>query len=276
MTGDGVNDGVAIKKADVGVSMGVSGTDVCKEAADMILLDDNFNTILNAIEEGKCIFYNIQNFVRFQLSTSISALMLISLSTLLDIPNPLNPMQILWINVIMDGPPAQSLGLEPVDHEVLKRPPRSKKEQILSRGLIMNVLLSASIIIAGTLWVFKETMEDGKMTPRDTTMTFTCFVFFDMFNALSSRSQERLIWEIGLFSNKFFLVAVTLSILGQLAVIYLPPLQYVFQTESLALEDLLLLICLSSSVFIVCEGKKFFARQSKSRKRFAKNANHLV
>lgn len=276
MTGDGVNDGVAIKKADVGVSMGVSGTDVCKEAADMILLDDNFNTILNAIEEGKCIFYNIQNFVRFQLSTSISALMLISLSTLLDIPNPLNPMQILWINVIMDGPPAQSLGLEPVDHEVLKRPPRSKKEQILSRGLIMNVLLSASIIIAGTLWVFKETMEDGKMTPRDTTMTFTCFVFFDMFNALSSRSQERLIWEIGLFSNKFFLVAVTLSILGQLAVIYLPPLQYVFQTESLALEDLLLLICLSSSVFIVCEGKKFFARKSKSRKRFAKNANHLV
>lgn len=223
-------------------------------------MDDDFSTILSAIEEGKCIFYNIRNFVRFQLSTSIAALMLISLSTLLDIPNPLNPMQILWINVIMDGPPAQSLGLEPVDHEVLKRPPRKQKEQILSKSLMMNVLLSAAIIIAGTLWVFKETMEDGQMTARDTTMTFTCFVFFDMFNALSSRSQERLIYEIGFFSNKMFVVAVTLSILGQLAVIYLPPLQFIFQTESLALEDLLLLFALSSSVFVICETKKLFER----------------
>ena len=140
MTGDGVNDGVAIKKADVGVSMGVTGTDVCKEAADMILLDDDFSTILAAIEEGKSIFYNIRNFVRFQLSTSIAALMLISLSTLFNIPNPLNPMQILWINVIMDGPPAQSLGLEPVDPNVLRRPPRRQSEQASQIEIIFRLL----------------------------------------------------------------------------------------------------------------------------------------
>lgn len=134
----------------------------------------------------------------------------------------------------------------------------------------MNILLSASIIIAGTLWVFKQMMEDNQMTQRDTTMTFTCFVFFDMFNALSSRSQERLITEIGFFSNKFFCVAVTLSVLGQLAVIYLPPLQYIFQTEALALSDLLMLVCLSSTVFIVCEGKKFLQRYAWPKRRHTK------
>ena len=256
MTGDGVNDGVAIKSADVGIAMGRNGTDVSKEAADVILLDDDFNTILSAIEEGKCIFYNIRNFVRFQLSTSIAALMLISISTLLDVPNPLNPMQILWINVIMDGPPAQSLGLEPVDHTVLKKPPRKLKEPILTRSLLINVLISAFIITSGTMWVLRSTMEDGKVTARDTTMTFSCFVFFDMFNALSSRSQERSIFSVGLFSNKVFCLAVALSVLGQLMVIYFPPLQYIFQTEALALSDLIFLTALSSSVFIVSEIKK--------------------
>ncbi|XP_031787331.1 calcium-transporting ATPase type 2C member 1 isoform X2 [Nasonia vitripennis] len=261
MTGDGVNDGVALKKADIGIAMGMNGTDVCKEAADMILVDDDFQTIIAAIEEGKGIFYNIRNFVRFQLSTSIAALSLIALATLMGIPNPLNAMQILWINIIMDGPPAQSLGVEPVDKDVLKQKPRNTKEPMITKHLIVNVLLSAAIIILGTLWVYNREMTSGGITARDTTMTFTCFVFFDMFNALSCRSQTKSIFTIGLLSNKMFLVAVTLSVVGQMLVIYFPPLQRIFQTEALFMKDLVFLVALTSSVFIISELKKLLERQ---------------
>lgn len=163
----------------------------------------------------------------------------------------------------MDGPPAQSLGVEPVDPLVMTRPPRARNAPILTRPVIQRILTSAAIIVAGTMVVYvKEMAADGFVTARDTTMTFTAFVFFDMFNALTCRSESKSVLrgEIPLLGNRMFNYAVAGSLLGQMAVIYFPPLQGVFQTEPLAWSDIILLACMTSCVLLADEARKFYKR----------------
>merc|ERR1712130_322252 len=226
----------------------------------MILVDDNLSTIIAAIEEGKSIFNNIKNFLRFQLTTSIATLSMIAASTLFGFPMPLNPIQILWINIIMDGPPAQSLGVEPFDESVLRQPPRRSSDPLFTRDMIMSIGLTALVMVIGTLGTFYYYLDQCSLSCAST-VSFTTFVMFQMFNALNCRSEHRSILQLGLKKNKFFVAAVVGSLLMQWAAIYVPLLQMLFETVSISFTDLVHAVVLSSSVLFLDEIRKYFTRQ---------------